>query len=72
MPVPIQDGLWGQGERFFRSGIRVECLRYDNTLGDFTTESFRGVKLTFADQTFADGHLIIKSPMDRKEGPVGP
>ena len=26
----------------------------------------------FADQTFADGHLIIKAPMEREEGPVGP
>ena len=40
-------------------------------LDDFTTESFRRVELTFADQTFADGDLIIKSPMDREEGPVG-
>ena len=37
-----------------------------------TTDSFCRVELTFADQTFADGHLIIKSPMDREEGPVGP
>ena len=37
---------------------------------DFTTESFRRVE--FADQTFADGHLIIKSPINREEGPVGP
>ena len=41
-------------------------------IDDFTTESFHRVELTFADQTFADRHLIIKSPMDREEGPVGP
>ena len=30
--------------------------------------------LTFADQTFADGHFTsyYKSPLDREEGPVGP
>ena len=38
---------------------------------DFTTESFRCVELTFADQTFADRHLITKSPLDSEEGPVG-
>ena len=41
-------------------------------IDDITTELFRLVELTFAYQTFANGHLFIKSPMDRKEGPVGP
>ena len=38
----------------------------------FYAGSFRQVELTFADQTFANGHLIIKSPMNRQEGPAGP
>ena len=41
-------------------------------LDDFMTDSFHRVELTFADQTFADGHFIIKSPLDREKGPVGP
>ena len=48
-----------------------EPLKFSK-LRSVSTILFRRVELTFADETLADRHLIIKSPMDREEGPVGP
>ena len=58
----------GQGGRFL---IKVKAPAMTSSparfLDNFTTESFGRIELTFA-----DGHLNIKSRMDREERPVGP
>ena len=76
MPLALWDDLWRLGAAVFRTGAKAADMTSERRK-KIRNDQERAKKALQRRQTFADGHftmpyLIIKSPLDREEGPVVP